>query len=329
MAPTVLPAGDNTMRAWADFRRAGVLDYFRAELTYDTAKPPADATPSRFEFWKHNPNGTWTDETATLLPKGSAGCVHPRKVLVADFNGDGRPDLFVGCTGYDAPPFPGETSKVVLSQADGTYAISDASPRIAYTHGSSAADINGDGKIDIIATDSNSPERAYVLVNDGTGHFAVEAPGRLPTAVTTSNGGWYSLELVDVDGDGKLDLVMGGHEFQNAPNSVFINPGTSQFASVTPVVLPAVADQGVSLDYTVTGSGSSRAIWISRTSGSATSTSFYQSRVVQKVAYPSLGSTVVLDKEPGAWMPWLIPAIVNGQAVVTSDNESEAVSFPQ
>ena len=40
--------------------------------------------------------------------------------------------------------------------------------------------------------------------------------------------------VVDVNEDGWLDLVMGGHEYESAPTSVFINPGTNVFTSVTP-----------------------------------------------------------------------------------------------
>jgi hypothetical protein len=109
---------------------------------------------------------------------------------------------------------------------------------------------------------------------------------------------------------------------------VFINPGNFNFTAVLGTVLPAVANQGVVLDFTVTGSGANRNIWLLRTSG-GTSAPFYQSRVVQKVAYPSLASTVVLSQQPAQWIPWLIPATVNGVAVVTSDNAAEAISFPQ
>ena len=73
------------------------------------------------------------------------GCIHPRKAIVADFNGDGRPDIFVACHGYDATPFPGEANKVVLSQPNGTYVTSNASADVGFHHGAAAADLNGDG----------------------------------------------------------------------------------------------------------------------------------------------------------------------------------------
>jgi len=253
------------------------------------------------------------------------GCVHPRKAIVADFNGDGRPDVFVACHGYDAIPFPGETSKVVLSQPTGTYVVSDASSDIGFNHAASAADLNGDGRIDVVVVNNFDSNRAYVLLNDGSGHFNRETTSRLPTAMR--GGNYYSVELVDVDEDGKLDLVVGGHEFDSAPTSVFINPGTNNFSAVTPAVIPAVVNEGVVLDFTLTGTGSSRAIWVVRTSGG--DGTFYQSRVIQKVTWPALTSSVVLNNRPAKWIPWLVPAVTNGVSVVASDNAADATSVAQ
>jgi hypothetical protein len=90
------------------------------------------------------------------------------------------------------------------------------------------------------------------------------------------------VELVDVNEDGRPDLVMGGHEFGGAATSVFINPGTNNFASVTPSVIPTVSNEGVVLDFTVTGNGTTRALWYSapraETGRSTKARSFRRSR---------------------------------------------------
>jgi hypothetical protein len=160
----------------------------------------------------------------TSRPRTSSrgsGCLHPRKALVADFNDDGRPDVFVACHGYDAAPFPGERNKVVLSQPGGGYAVSDAATDIGFNHGASAADLNGDGLPDVVVVSFFEPDRGYVLINDGTGHFVRDSTSRLPTAM--QGGTFFSVELVDVDEDGHLDLLVGGHEFDNATRtSIFL-----------------------------------------------------------------------------------------------------------
>ena len=44
---------------------------------------------------------------------------HGRQIVIADFNGDRRNDIFVADHGYDAEPFPGRANTLVLSTADG------------------------------------------------------------------------------------------------------------------------------------------------------------------------------------------------------------------
>jgi hypothetical protein len=323
LTPQTLPTGDNTIRAYGNFSGNGRLDLFRAVLTYSVNLPISQATPSRFEFYDRQADGSFVPN-ATLLPQG-AGCLHPRKAVVADFNGDGRPDIFVACHGYDAAPFPGERNRIILSQPGGLYAVSDASSDIGFHHAATAADLNGDGRPDVVVVNNFDPMRAYVLVNDGMGHFTREGSSRLPLSL--QGGNYFSVELVDVNEDGRLDLIIGGHEWQGAPTSVFLNPASNDFTSVTGTTLPPVANEGVVLDFTVTGTGTSRAIWVLRTSGG--DGTFYQSRVVQRVSFPTLNSTVVINQRPMQWIPWLVPAVVGNAAVITSDNASDGISVPQ
>lgn len=323
LVPQALPAGDNTMRAFGDFAGNGRLDLFRAVLTYNVGLPISEATPSRFEFYTRQADGSFVLNTSLL--DQSIGCLHPRKSIVADFNGDGRPDIFVACHGYDTVPYPGETNKIVLSQPGGGYVTRDASADVGFNHGAAAADLNGDGKIDVIVVNNFDPDRAYVLLNDGTGTFTREASGRLPPAIRAGN--YYSVELVDINEDGQLDLILGGHEFDAAPTMVFINPGSNNFSAVSPTLIPPVANEGVVLDFTITGTGSTRTLWVLRTSGG--DGSFYQSKVIQKLAWPGLASSVVLNNRPARWIPWLVPTTQNGVAVVASDDASELTSVAQ
>ncbi|MFN3417184.1 MAG: FG-GAP repeat domain-containing protein [Caldimonas sp.] len=319
LLPQTLPSGDNTVRAYGNFFGDGSLGYFRAVLTYSVNNSPSDATPSRFEFYERQSDGSFILNTE-ILPNAD-GCIHPRKAVVADFNADGRPDIFVACHGYDAHPFPGERNKVVLSLPGGGYAVSDASEDVGFFHAATAADLNNDGLPDVVVVDNKDPMRAYVLLNDGTGHFTRESMSRLSSMV--QGGNYFTVELIDVNEDGRLDLLIGGHEWEDAPTRVFINPGDNNFSAVTPLVVPPIPNEGVVLDFTVTGTGISRSIWILRTSGG--DGTFYQSRVVQKVSFPSLSSTVVLNERPAHWVPWLIPAVVGGQSVVTSDNAADDI----
>ncbi len=323
LSPQALPASmRNTLaRGYADFAQRGVLDLFTATQTYspDTSTPTT-ATPSQFAFWRKQPDGSYVKDTALLSE--SAGCIHPRKAVIADFNRDGRPDVFVACHGYDALPFPGERNKIVLSQPNGSYAIKDASPDVGFFHGATAADMNGDGFADLIVVNNFDAASAIVMLNKGDGTFVREQASRLPAAIR--NKPYFSVELADINEDGKLDLLLGGHEFDGAATVALVNPGNNDFSSVTPVVLPAVANEGVALDFTLTGTGASRAIWVLRTSGG--DGTFYQSRVVQKVSWTTLASSVPLNTRPAQWVPWLIPTTVGGQNAVAGDDAAAGLS---
>lgn len=317
LVPQTLPS-PHTARAYGDFSRSGQLDMFTASITYWPPTTPAAATPSKFEFWRKQKNGKFLKDTGMLA--SPIGCIHPRKALVADFNGDEHPDIFVACHGFDAAPYPGEHNKVVLSQPGGTYVTQDASEDIGFFHSASAADLNDDGLPDVVVVSFKDQASAFVLLNQGKGVFKRESSARLPSSI--GNRAYFTVELVDVDDDGKLDVVLGGDE-AGAPTVVLLNPGTSDFTSVIPITVPPVPGESVVLDIAVTGTGSTRALWLLRTSP------IYQSRAIQKVLWPSLSSTVPLHNRPAQWIPWIIPTIVNGQNSISSDNISDHVTIPQ
>lgn len=301
-------------RAYGNFFGDGSVGLFTAKTTYNSSLPIAQATDSEFVFWRRQMDGSFVRDT-TLLSSSAGGCLHPRKAIVADFNGDGRPDIFVAAHGYDANPFPGERCRVVLSQPGGTYIVADAASDVGFYHGAAAADVNNDGKVDVIAMRAGFSTQV-VFLNQGNGTFVKEADGRLPTFIHHKN--YYTVELADVDGDGIPDLIVGGHEWENALTRVYRNPGNYNFSSVTPTTIPAVSGEGVVLDFTVTGTGATRTLWMLRTSGG--DGTFYQSRTIQKVQWSSQTSTLALHDRPASWMPWLIPALSGLLKGVGSDD---------
>jgi hypothetical protein len=306
--------------AWLDVNGDGRLDLFEAELTYLPATTPQAATPSQFAFWMRQLDGSFVKDTTRFA--STAGCIHPRKALVADFNRDGRPDVFVACHGFDFPPYPGERNKVVLSQPNGTYVIRDASPDVGFFHSASAADLNGDGFPDVIVTSTSDPARAFVLLNNGDGSFTRETNRRLPTL----SGNYFTVELADVDGDGTLDLLLAGHEFEGAASRIYINPGTNLFVSAIPITVPAVPGDGVVLDFTITGPVGDRVLWVLRTSGG--DGTFYQGRVLQKVQLATLQSSLVVNQRASSWIPWILPAVI-GVPVITTDDARDGLTVPQ
>lgn len=310
-------------RAYGSFSGSGHTDLFTASLTYWPPTTPAEATPSVFQFWLKQADGTFIEDKHLL--SSNEGCIHPRKAVVADFNLDGHPDIFVACHGWDAPPFPGENNKILLSQTDSTYLVKNASKDIGFFHSVAAADLNGDDYPDVIVANNFDPESVFVLLNDGNGSFYRESISRLPSSIYGKN--YFSVELVDINGDEKLDILLGGHEWEGANTVAIINPGSNDFSGITPTIIPPVSNEGVVLDFVVTRNDEGIDIWILRTSGG--DGTFYQSRTVQKVNWPSLMSTIPLNERPERWVPWIIPSILNKGKFITTDNAADGVTIPQ
>jgi hypothetical protein len=180
-----------------------------------------------------------------VLPPSSGGGVIGGSVITADFNGDGRADILTPSGG------------VFLGNADGTL-----TPTTTVSLGSTAqncpkascvilfsvlavGDFNGDGKPDILV--QNAPTTSTnVAVFPGMGDGTFGPP-------ITSNPGVSigSIRVVDVNGDGKLDLVF--VFISHNPGTVYVSLGLGDgtFGTVTPytVFSNASADQIVTGDF--------------------------------------------------------------------------------
>lgn len=189
-------------------------------------------------------DGTYTP-APELLPAGF-GTIHPREVVQADFNGDGRVDLFIADHGYDAAPFPGAQNKLLLAKAGGGYTDASANlPQLSdFTHSATAADINGDGHLDLFVgnmASQTSQVEAYVLFGDGKGGFTKSDAG-LPVGAgqmlnrVGGNFGMTSSLLADLNGDRLPDLVLGNEGstwLKEHRSLVFFNTGKGFSASGT------------------------------------------------------------------------------------------------
>jgi FG-GAP-like repeat len=180
----------------------------------------------------NNGHGRFADATSAIFSGTAPRVQNARELVVADFNREGRPDVFIADHGDDRDPFPGYQNTLILSAPGGKLVDATANlPQVFdFTHSAAAGDVNGDGALDIYAGNLYNATRVppRILVNDGSGHFSV-GDGLLPPAQTDVGGDRYTASLfVDVNGDGKLDLVLGADD-HTRDSVVLLNDGSGHF----------------------------------------------------------------------------------------------------
>jgi hypothetical protein len=125
-------------------------------------------------------------------------------VQPADFNGDGRIDFAVAEFGHRTIGSVGWLEQ----RPDGDFTYHRLLAKAGAIH-VPVVDLDGDGARDIVAgsffTDLDDPNRHSLVwfENDGSQQFTPHSLARIPRSMVT-------LELADLDEDGRLDLVAGG-----------------------------------------------------------------------------------------------------------------------
>jgi len=311
--------------AYGDFDGDGDEDTFVAEVSHEEGRDWAlseDPVPVHM-FLNEGPAGF---RLADEIFRGAVPrIVHPRKALPGDFNGDGRLDIFVAASGLDLPTGSGESPVLILSTERGLQEAPGLEQHVGYFHGAASGDVDDDGDLDIVVTDSY-PRGTFLLLNDGSGSFSFDQ-SRLP------NRDWrlpiYTAEIVDVDGDQWPDLLLAGHEYELAdlphwrwPTTIYWGNPSGTWEDSRKSVLPAVEGQGIVVDIDaedLDGDGN-REIILDRT----TSEPFYEGFYIQVLTglgerefeegtdrWITEGTSTEID-----WLDWLRVVDLNGDGAL-------------
>ncbi|HKR08010.1 MAG TPA: VCBS repeat-containing protein, partial [Gemmatimonadaceae bacterium] len=171
------------------------------------------------------------------------------KLAVADVNGDGLDDFYVGGAKWQA-------GKLFLQQYNGSFRASSqpsiAADSVAEDGGAAFLDANGDGSPDLIVVSAGNEfsgrEEALkprLYLSDGRGNFT-RAPGVLPDIFENAS----CVAVGDFNGDGHPDIFIGSrlvaHSYGLIPRSHLLqNNGAGQFTDVTDQIAPQLGQAGM------------------------------------------------------------------------------------
>jgi subtilase family serine protease len=198
---------------------------------------------------------------------------YPGVLVVADFNGDGRPDI---ATNEQGPiGTNGAGVAVLLNKGDGTFF-----PPVNYAAGQAfyfvaTDDLDGDGKVDLLAAKAPYPFQPAIFLGNGDGTFSA-TPIMLPSNVSTF------LAIADLNGDGAPDILAPSNTSGSLPillqsiNSILqVSPSNLSFAAIQASGSPSPLSLAISNTGggTATWSASASQSWVvlSQTSGTAPS----------------------------------------------------------
>lgn len=125
----------------------------------------------------------------------------PAQVRAVDVNNDGNPDLVTDLACSDSNCTHGEVD-VLLNNGDGTFQAPLRFDAGIFPQGLAAADLNKDGKVDVVVTNVPSTGGTVsVLLGNGDGTFGSPMPYPVES-------GPLAVAIADFDGDGNPDLAV-------------------------------------------------------------------------------------------------------------------------
>jgi len=173
---------------------AGVFSVITADINGDGDMDVLSASYDRIA-WYENKDGLGDFDFQHIIADGDE-IQKAVSVFAADMDGDGDMDvLFASRTNHKIAWYEN-------IDGQGNFGGQQIISIIAYEAESvSAADMDGDGDIDVLSASFNDDKIAWYENMDGQGSFGE------PQIITTNANGAYSVFTADIDNDGDLDVL--------------------------------------------------------------------------------------------------------------------------
>jgi hypothetical protein len=174
--------------------------------------------------WLSNGDGTFTAGQSTSWSTSTEG-YWPSSARILDVNGDGKPDIVL-----QDDEEGGSAVLAFLGNGDGTFQTAISAPLDNYNRYGVLADLNADGKLDVVGVDQSSGE-LEIFLSTADGY----APHVLyPTASGATFPYWYAqISVADLNNDGRPDVVLMepySNESYGGNAYVYMNQGNGIFA---------------------------------------------------------------------------------------------------
>lgn len=204
-------------------------------------------------FVYRNDDGEFVEATKKLI-RGKLKVINAssQNTVVADFNDDGREDVYLGDGGSDQPDAPGAQNQLLLGTKSGLRLVTKKKyPRFAdLTHGTAVGDADADGDLDIFEANLGcclafaDSRGSGVFLNNGKGKFSW-ARDALPNGIWNFDGNdVFSLvntgAFIDFDRDGDNDLLVDSQHILDIPGwaqdqaQILVNDGSGNFLDLAP-----------------------------------------------------------------------------------------------
>jgi hypothetical protein len=208
--PIVTDGSTSFGSSWIDINQHDTLDLFVSNVYYENDR-----------MYMNNGNGNFTQvTTGNIVNDGK----YSYNSTWGDYDNDGFEDVFIANGNWNG----NNTNSLFHNDGNGTFTqitSGNIVTDIGFGDGSSWADYDNDGYIDLFVS-NNSSQSNFLYHNNGNGMFTKVISGAIVTDIATSASGIWG----DYDNDGYPDLFVAHF---GGTNALYHNNGNATFTKIT------------------------------------------------------------------------------------------------